>query len=65
LVAVVCAENSALNSTSSLGGDPQRVDAIGSDQMHVKVSRDGRVHRIQELPELGRAMPLMKLRDEP
>jgi hypothetical protein len=31
--------------------------------MHVEVARDCGIHRLQELPELGRAMPLMTLRD--
>lgn len=34
------------------------------DQMHVQVPRDGGIHGIQELPELGRALPLMKLGNE-
>jgi hypothetical protein len=34
------------------------------DQMHVEVTRDRGIHRIQELPEFARTMPLMKLRDE-
>ena len=34
------------------------------DQMHLEVSRSGRVDGIQELPEFGRAMPLMELRNQ-
>ena len=34
------------------------------DQMGVEVPRHGSIDRVKELPELGRTMPLMKLRDE-
>jgi hypothetical protein len=32
--------------------------------MHIEVARHSGIDRVQELSELGRAMPLMKLRDQ-